>query len=110
MQTLLECDEATVVGYLDSVKLQFDVHDLVLVHGNARACSNCPSPREMYRFQRRNAFRVRPLDAHQRRWRACATRRCPRCELALRVLDVSIGGCALFLPDDVPPMDAGMLI
>jgi hypothetical protein len=38
MQALLQCDEATVVGYLDSVKLQFDVHDLVLVTATRRAC------------------------------------------------------------------------
>ena len=31
-------------------------------------------------------------------------------QLALRVLDVSIGGCALFLPDDVPPMAPGMVM
>jgi c-di-GMP-binding flagellar brake protein YcgR len=30
--------------------------------------------------------------------------------LALRVLDVSIGGCALFLPDDVPPLQPGVLM
>ena len=61
MQSLLECDEATVVGYLDSVKVQFDVHNLVLVHGNKASVLSCPCPREMFRFQRRNAFRVRPL-------------------------------------------------
>jgi c-di-GMP-binding flagellar brake protein YcgR len=31
-------------------------------------------------------------------------------QLALRVLDVSIGGCALFLPDDVPPMQPGVVL
>ena len=31
-------------------------------------------------------------------------------QLALRVLDVSIGGCALFLPDDVPPLEPGMVM
>jgi c-di-GMP-binding flagellar brake protein YcgR len=56
MQALLQCDEATVVGYLDSVKLQFDVHDLVLVHGNKASVLSCPAPHVMYRFQRRNAF------------------------------------------------------
>ena len=28
-------------------------------------------------------------------------------QLALRLMDVSIGGCALFLPADVPPMQVG---
>jgi c-di-GMP-binding flagellar brake protein YcgR len=31
----------------------------------------------------------------------------PEMVLSLRVLDVSIGGCALWLPHDVPPMQAG---
>ena len=31
-------------------------------------------------------------------------------QLALRVIDVSIGGCALFLPDDVPAMQPGMVM
>jgi c-di-GMP-binding flagellar brake protein YcgR len=30
--------------------------------------------------------------------------------LCLRVLDVSIGGCALWLPADVPPLQAGTLV
>jgi c-di-GMP-binding flagellar brake protein YcgR len=109
MQTLLECDEATVVGYLDSVKLQFDVHDLVLVHGNKASVLSCPAPREMYRFQRRNAFRVKPTI------RTSPTARLvhpapPHAELAMRVIDISIGGCAMFLPDDVPTMSAGVIL
>ena len=32
LQRLLESEEVVAVGYLDSVKLQFDLHDLVLVH------------------------------------------------------------------------------
>ena len=109
MQTLLECDEATVVGYLDSVKLQFDVQDLVLVHGNKASVLSCPAPKVLYRFQRRNAFRVRPGV------RISPTARLihpapPHSELALRVIDISIGGCAMFLPDDVPTMSAGVIL
>jgi c-di-GMP-binding flagellar brake protein YcgR len=109
MQTLLESDEATVVGYLDSVKLQFDVHDLVLVHGNKASVLSCPAPKVMYRFQRRNAFRVRPLirTSPTARLRHPAM---PESELALRVIDLSIGGCAVFLPDDVPTMSAGVVL
>ena len=106
MQALLQCDEATVVGYLDSVKLQFDVHDLVLVHGNKASVLSCPAPRVMYRFQRRNAYRVRPTirTSPTARLRHPAL---PESELALRVIDLSIGGCAVFLPEDVPPLRAG---
>ena len=93
---LLEGRGVVVVAYLDSIKLQFDVHGLLLVHGS-RTILNCSYPDELYRFQRRSTFRVRPLlrSAPVVRVRhsdiADAT-------LALRVLDVSIGGCALFLP------------
>ena len=109
MQALLECGEVVVVGYLDSVKLQFDIHDLVLVHGNKASVLSCPAPREMFRFQRRNAFRVRPLmrAAPMARFRHPDM---PDNEVALRVLDVSIGGCGLFLPEDVPMMNAGVLL
>ena len=109
MQALLECEEVVVVGYLDSVKLQFDVHDLVLVHGQRASVLSCPAPQEMYRFQRRNAFRVRPL------MRSAPVARLrhpdmPDMEFALRVIDVSIGGCGLFLPEDVPTMNPGVLL
>ena len=109
LQALLECEEVVVVGYLDSVKLQFDLHDLVLVHGNKASVLSCPAPREMFRFQRRNAFRVRPL------MRAAPMARLrhpdmPEMEFSLRVIDISIGGCGLFLPEDVPTMSAGVLL
>ena len=105
----VEADEAVVVGYLDSVKLQFDVNDLVMVHGARASALSCAFPREMYRFQRRSGYRVRPV------LNATPTARLrhpmiPDMQLALRVLDVSIGGCALLLPDDVPPLSPGVLI
>jgi c-di-GMP-binding flagellar brake protein YcgR len=109
LQAVLECQEVVVVGYLDSVKVQFDVANLVLVRG-ARGCVlNCSYPRELFRFQRRDAYRVRPL------LRGSPVARLhhsdvAEMELALRVIDVSIGGCALFLPDAVPPMQVGGLL
>ena len=109
MQALLECEEVVVVGYLDNVKLQFDINDIVLVHGNRASVLSCPFPREMYRFQRRNAFRVRPLmrSSPVARFRHPDM---PEMEFALRLIDISIGGCGLFLPEDVPTMNAGVLL
>jgi c-di-GMP-binding flagellar brake protein YcgR len=106
---LVECNEATAVGFLDSIKLQFDVCDLVLVHRGNHVALNSAFPQELFRFQRRNGFRVQPM------LRSTPVARLrhpmiPDMQLALRVLDVSIGGCALFLPDDVPPLDAGVLM
>ncbi len=109
MQSLLQCDEVVVVGYLDSVKLQFDVHDLMLVHGNRASVLSCPAPREMYRFQRRESFRVRPLMRSSPMARFSHPD-LPAMDCALRVIDISIGGCGVFLPEDLPGMNAGAML
>ncbi|MFT3664515.1 flagellar brake protein [Piscinibacter sp.] len=108
-QSLVECDEAVAVGYLDSIKVQFDVRGLVLVRGAAGSAIGARMPQELFRFQRRSAFRVRPLPSSS----PVARVRHPaiaEMQLALRVIDVSIGGCALFLPDDVPPIQPGSVM
>jgi len=106
---MLESEEAVAVGYLDSVKLQFEAHQLVLVRGERTSVLSCAPPRELFRFQRRNAYRVRPV---LRNSPVARVRHSDIAEmqLALRVVDVSIGGCALFLPDDVPPMQPGVVL
>jgi c-di-GMP-binding flagellar brake protein YcgR len=109
LQRLLELEEATCVAYLDAVKLQFDVAHLVLVRGAKSCALQSDLPREMYRFQRRSSFRVRTIG----RGSPTALMRhpsIPDMQLGLRVLDVSIGGCALMLPADVPPLSAGLEI
>jgi c-di-GMP-binding flagellar brake protein YcgR len=109
MQSVLHSREVTVVGYLESVKVQFDVQNLVLVHGNKASVLSCPFPREMFRFQRRNTFRVRTIE----RTSPTASFRhpgIPDMSLALRVLDVSIGGCALLQPANVPNLQPGAVI
>ena len=109
LHALVDCQEAVIVAYLDSVKLQFDANNLVLVRG-ARACIlSCGWPRQMYRFQRRSAFRVRPAI------RSSPTARFvigefAEIEVVLRVLDVSISGCALFLPHDAAPIKPGVVL
>jgi flagellar brake protein len=106
LQRLVEADEAVAVAYLDSVKLQFDLHGLLLVRSATTCALQAEMPREVYRFQRRQAYRVRPAD----RYAPMARLRhpsIPEMTLALRVLDVSIGGCALFVPHDVPPLQPG---
>jgi c-di-GMP-binding flagellar brake protein YcgR len=109
LQSLLESEEVVAVGYLDSVKLQFDLHDIVLVRGHNGSALNVRFPRELYRFQRRGSFRVRPLLSTRpvARLRHPAL---PDMALELRVVDVSIGGIALFLPEDVPEIEPGVCI
>lgn len=108
-QSLLQHEEITAVAYLDSIKLQFDIQSAVLVRGAEGCVIACPIPTQMFRFQRRNAFRVRPLLSNV----PLARLRHPAIadmELTLRVMDVSIGGCALLVPDDVPPIEPGSVI
>lgn len=109
VQQLVEAEEAVAVAYLDSIKLQFDVSGLLVVHGGKTCALSCALPRVLYRFQRRAGYRVRPL---LRNTPVAKVRHpmIPDMALSLRVLDVSIGGCALFLPDDVPPLQPGVVL
>ena len=109
LQALLDEDEAVVVGYLDDIKIQFDVDNLVLVRGERASALNTNYPHALFRFQRRNGFRVKPI------LRETPVARLhhpliPELRLALRILDVSFGGCALLLPEDVPALAPGALI
>lgn len=107
LQALIDAGEAVAVAYLDSVKLQFDAGPLLLVHGHGHCVLQATLPRRLYRFQRRQSFRVRTPRAGA----AVALLRhpaMPEMTLTLRVLDVSVGGCALFLPPDIPPLPAGV--
>jgi len=105
LPALQQAQEVVVVGYLDNVKLQFDMQDLVLVRGPRASVLSGAMPRELFRFQRRAAYRVRPVN----RGPTAKLRHTDIAEmqLTLRVLDVSLGGCALLLPLDVPPMQLG---
>lgn len=113
LAALLEGDEVLLVGYMESIKLQFDLRQLVLVHGAQTSVLRCSLPRELFRFQRRSAFRVPPLPRGTPLARlhagANASDRSAS-ELVLRVLDMSIGGCALFLPDDAAGMATGSVL
>jgi flagellar brake protein len=106
LPALIESEEIIAVAYLDSVKLQFDLGGPVVVRSARSSALQAALPEVVYRFQRRQAFRVRPLvsSAPTARLRHPAM---PDMTLELRVLDVSIGGCALFVPHDVPPLQPG---
>lgn len=108
LQQLLLSDEIVAVAYLDSIKVQFDVDGAVQVRGGETAL-NANFPRELYRFQRRSSFRVKPLLSHtpSAHFRHPAL---PDMQLSLRILDVSLGGVALALPKDVPSVAAGIHI
>jgi flagellar brake protein len=109
LQALVEADEAVAVAYLDSVKLQFELGGLVLVRGAQASTLQSALPPEIYRFQRRSAYRVRP-GGRQSPVARLRHPSIPEMALALRVVDLSVGGCALWLPADVPPLQAGTRI
>lgn len=103
---LVEASEVTAVCYLDHVKIEFDVGARLLVHGAHSCVLQAKLPDVVYRFQRRGSYRVRTLDRSE----PTITLRHPAMPdmmLDLRVLDISAGGCALFMPADVPPIDPG---
>lgn len=109
VQQMAESSEIMATGYLDSVKVQFDVNDLVLVHGRSGSAFNARYPREVYRFQRRNSFRVKPVGRAQPH----ATLTHPalaRREIDLRVVDISYTGVALMLGEDLDVFERGQVI
>lgn len=106
LQRVLQSGQVIAVGVIDNVKIQFEVSGLVLVQGENSSALRCAMPREIFRFQRRDSFRVRP-----------PLRAAPAARLAhpglppmLRILDVSMGGCALFLPGKVALISAATVI
>jgi c-di-GMP-binding flagellar brake protein YcgR len=106
LQNLLECGEVAATAYLDSVKLQFELHDMVIVRSPQAVSLQASLPAEVFRFQRRSAFRVRVAD----RLSPTALFRhpsMPEMQLSLRVLDVSATGCSMWLPGNVPPLQPG---
>jgi flagellar brake protein len=107
IRALIEAGEATAVAYLDALKLQFDLHGMLLAHGNNASALQSVLPDVVYRFQRRETFRVRARDGAAAHLRHPASR---SEVLTVRVLDVSVGGCALLLPAEVPPIEPGTSI
>jgi c-di-GMP-binding flagellar brake protein YcgR len=106
LMRVVDANEAVAVAYLDSVKLQFELQAFMVVRGTSASALQCALPREIYRFQRRKGYRVRVPVRHAPVARL-AHPGWPEMRVALRIIDVSSGGCALWLPHDVPPLQAG---
>lgn len=101
VQALLLNDEIEAVSYLDNVKLQFEVDDLVLVHGRHASAFNARYPSQIYRFQKRDSYRVQPL-SHTRPTLLWTPAEAAGCSLPLRVLDISHGGIAILWDTPTP--------
>ena len=85
-QRLVECDEAVAVGYLDSIKVQFDVQGPALVRGVGGSAISARLPRELFQLPAPQLLPRAPL----RRLPVARVRHpvIAEMQLALRVIDV----------------------
>lgn len=93
-------------AYLGDVKLQFQLRAMVLEQQGGRHILHARLPEYMVRLPRRRSMRVRRTEdagptAQFRHPVATDT------DLNLRVLDISIDGCAVFKPAGVEPLAIG---
>ncbi|PXW91932.1 c-di-GMP-binding flagellar brake protein YcgR [Sphaerotilus hippei] len=109
VRRLLAAPALVAVGYIDNIKIQFDVQDLSLVSGLGSTALNARYPVRIYRLQRRDSYRVRPLSQAQPVARLNHPAD-PSLALVLRVLDVSHTGVALLLPADLPALPLGTVL
>jgi c-di-GMP-binding flagellar brake protein YcgR len=114
VQALVAAGHAQAMAQLDNVEVRFPLARLALVKGRDTCALNAAYPVEMQRFQRRDAYRVRPLDyshpvMHLRRLGADAHTQDTADELSLPVLDMSHGGMSLRLADDQPAVAGGTM-
>ena len=109
LPSFIDADEAVAVTYLDSVKLQFDLTSLMLVRGRSGVALQAGWPGAIHRFQRRESFRVRPSERIAPRL-VMRHPSMPDMQLELRLLDLSVGGCAVLFPQDVPELRPGVLL
>lgn len=109
LAALLKTQEVTAVAYLDSIKVQFELDVVMRPDEGAGSTLRAHYPAAVYRFQRRSSFRVRPLLSldPQARFEHPSS---PHQPVSLRVLDISLLGVALLLPDGVPMVPAGAMV
>lgn len=100
-QALVAGGEITAIAYLGTIKLQFELEAPVLVSGEQGVVLRTTLPTRLYRFQRRQSFRVQPAGSVYPRVTLPGTAQPGR---VLRVLDISIGGLALALPAESQPL------
>lgn len=107
-ESLVATGDITAMAYLSAVKLQFELEAPVLVSSEQGTVLRSRMPLRLYRFQRRQAYRVQPPGSLFPRVVLPGTT--PEAAgRALRVLDISIGGVALALPADFEPLPLGHL-
>lgn len=106
LDKLVAADEAVAVAYQESVKFQFSLNGMLVVRGAQGSALQCRFPSSIYRFQRRGAYRVRTPEKGAPIMRMRHPEK-PDLVISMRVLDISIGGCALLLPPGSPAVIEG---
>lgn len=109
LNAIVQAGQAMAVAYDDHIKFQFSLSHLALVQGPQAMTLQCSMPQEIYRFQRRQAFRAKPpaRGGPTLRMRHPAN---PGLAIAMRVLDLSTGGCGLQMSSDIPAIPEGSRI
>ncbi len=106
LQAIASADKALAVTYLQNEKLQFLMERLELVRDPQGLALQCRLPASILRFQRRKSFRVQvpSFAAPALRFRMPGN---PDQVIVGKVLDISVGGCAVLLPKDTPLLEPG---
>lgn len=107
LQALIDSPEVMAVAYLDQIRLEFELAPLVLVKSPTMDTLRAPWPQLLYRFQRREAFRVEPLGSPRALLQHPDH---PDMALQLRVLDLSATGLALLLAPGLPRPQIGQAL
>ncbi|MPS27196.1 MAG: flagellar brake protein [Alcaligenaceae bacterium] len=105
LRSLLAAPWVVAVGYLDHVKIQFRVQNLQWLPGAEGSRLACLLPLELYRFQRRSYFRVRPATHPVPVVRARTGR--ADSPIELEVIDISMTGVGLLLRPGSPRFPVG---
>lgn len=104
-QRVITADEILCVAFVDGVKVQFrGRHEVVHVSGEQRL--RMPLPSHIYRIQRREGYRVRPLHDDP----VTCLVSLPEGSHKLDVLDFSVVGLALHFPRRLSPPSVGALL
>jgi hypothetical protein len=107
LQALLAAPLVMAAGYLDGAQLQFELQGLRLAWGSTGCALQAALASRLLRINRRHSRRVRPQGAPTAYLRHP---RDPALTLALPILDLGLGGCALLQPHEQPPLPPGDVI
>ena len=109
LEEVASSGESLAVAFLETEKLQFLMERMGLVRDPQGLALQCRLPASILRFQRRKSFRVKvpSFAPPSLRFRMPGN---PDEVIVGKVMDISVGGCAVLLPKGAPLFEAGTLI